>query len=144
MCGRMGPRPPPHTHGVSLIGQWCFLRRLLSPKQSLLLLELISEQMAFREGNKEEGALWRGSGEAAPAELREVRGWGGEEKGQWEESRATSKGSDFESPRANISEDRFGLRLHPGWICVTGHLRNLLQLIRVISPSAQFLILRKH
>ena len=66
----MGPRPPPYTHGVFTY-QAVVLLRLLSPKQSLLLLELISEQMEFREGNKEEGALWRVNGEAAPAEMRE-------------------------------------------------------------------------
>lgn len=33
----------------------------LSLKQSLLLFEMISEQMEFEEGNKEEGAWWKGS-----------------------------------------------------------------------------------
>lgn len=63
--------------------------------------------MESREGYKEEGAVWRGNGEAGPAEMRE--GWGERRKCDGRESRATSKGPDLESPRANIKEDRFRL-----------------------------------
>lgn len=106
-----------------------------------MLLESISGHMEFQEDNKEEEPLWRVSGEVAPEETRQRLVWGEGEKAVGGEAEPFQRAQTLKVQ--SIGEDRFGLLLHPGWLCVTRHLRDPLQLREVISPSDQFLLLRK-